>query len=257
MTILIIEDEQPAAERLERLIREIEPEAHILGTIVSIKSALKWFEDKPLPDLIFQDIQLSDGNAFEIYKKVKVSSAIVFTTAYDEFALQAFRVNSIDYLLKPIKKEELIRAFEKFRNLKPNPENEKQKLESLLETLTSKKIQYKSRFLIRFGDQIKSIDVNDIAYFFTEDKINYLRTFDGYNYPVDNNLDELEHLLDPSVFFRINRQFIIGIKSIESMYAFSKSRVKINLQPHYNGDTIVSTERSPHFKNWLAGEEQV
>ncbi len=254
MNILIIEDEEPAAQRIKRMIEELEPDAHIQEVIVSIRSAVKWFKENTAPDLIFQDIQLADGLSFEIFNQVNIQTPVIFTTAFDEYAIQAFKVNSIDYLLKPIKKEELTRAYNKFKKLLSSNTPPLADMEDLIESLRQPSKKYKSRFLIRFGEHIKKINISEIAYFYTQDKINFLRTFTGHSYPLDLNLDNLEKALDPEMYFRINRQFIISIDSIEQMYAFSKSRVKIKLKPAMDIETIVSTDRSPGFKAWLGDQ---
>ena len=253
MKILIIEDEEPAAARLKRMICEIEPEAEILAIIVSIRSAVSWLKSNPAPELIFQDIQLADGTSFEIFNQVDVQAPIIFTTAFDEFAIQAFKVNSIDYLLKPLKKEELAKAINKYKKIKLSA-TQPPDLEELIATLKGSEKKYKSRFLIRYADHIKKIDISEVAYFYTQDKINYLKTFSGQSYPIDFNLDTIEKTMNPEKYFRINRQFIIGIDSIEQMFSFSKSRVKIKLKPAVDIETIVSTDRSPHFKAWLGDE---
>lgn len=253
MKILIIEDEKPAADRLIKMIQEIDPTAELLGTLVSIKSSVEWFLKNKAPDLVMMDINLSDGQSFEIFSMVKVDAPVIFITAYDEHALQAFKVNSIDYLLKPVKPEELRKAFEKLKSL--SLLNLKQ-MEMMLTQIGGRNKEYQRRMVIRFGDTIKMVEINDVAYFYTEDKINYLCTSGNLRYPIDHNLDELESLLDPAQFFRINRQFIINITAIDKMLAWSKSRVKVLLKPITNEDTIVSTERSPHFKEWLTGMNQ-
>jgi len=254
MKVLVVEDEEPAAARLKKLFKEIEPEADMQDVIVSVKSAVKWFQHHPMPDLILLDIHLADGQSFEIFKQVDITSPVIFITAFDEYAIQAFKVNSIDYLLKPIKKDELEEALKKFHKLHGVKTKSLTDFKKLIETLKDPKPEFKKRFIIRYGDHIKTIDTNTIAYFFTEEKINFLRTDDNKTFPLDFNLDKLETLLDPAVFFRINRQFIISIHSIEQMFAFSKSRVKIKLKPPTNEDTIVSTERAAAFKEWLGGE---
>jgi DNA-binding LytR/AlgR family response regulator len=253
MNILIIEDESPAAQRLQRMIEELEPTSKIIGVIVSIRSAVKWFNENEAPDLILQDIQLADGLSFEIFNQVKIKTPVIFTTAFDEYAIQAFKVNSIDYLLKPIKKDDLASALKKYKSLQSDGKQIPD-LEDLLESLKKPEKKFKSRFLIRFGEHIKKVEIKDVAYFYTQDKINYLRTYAGQSYPLDINLDMLEKTLDPEKYFRINRQFIISIDSIEQMFAYSKSRVKIRLKPNIDIETIVSTERSPHFKAWLGDE---
>ena len=248
---LIIEDEEPAAVRLKKLIAQADAEIEISDVIVSIRSAVNYLS-KHTPDLIFLDIHLADGESFEIFKHVSVTSPIIFTTAYDQFALKAFKLNSIDYLLKPVKPEELQVALEKFKNL--YAENNKPALDysKLAEILTKEKNDYKKRLLIRYGDLFKTIDIKDAAYFFSENKISYVCTKQNARYALDNTLDELEKLLEPKEFFRINRQFIVGIEAIDKMIAVSKSRVKLSLRPPAEQETIVSTERSPDFKKWLA-----
>ena len=255
MKILIIEDEEPAAERLIKLFAEIEPGAEILDVVVSVQSAIKWFRRNPMPDLITFDIHLADGQSFEIFEQVEVTAPVIFITAFDEYAIKAFKVNSIDYLLKPFKKEEFEDAIKKFHKLHAVNSTSQINFSQLLESLKNPKPEFKKRFIIRYGDHIKIIDTQTIAYFFTADKINFLRTDDNKTFPLDFNLDKLETMLDPAVFFRINRQFIISIHSIEEMFAFSKSRVKIKLKPPIEEDTIVSTERSSFFKDWLGGEK--
>lgn len=254
MRVLIIEDEEPAALRVKKLLSEIEPDASVLEILVSVRSAVQWLGSHTAPDLILLDINLADGSSFEIFSQVKVESPVIFITAFDEFAIQAFKVNSVEYLLKPVKKEEFVSAINKYKRIHTNKSGFPD-LKMLVETLKDKQEPFKKRFLIRYGEHIKSVDISQVAYFYTEEKINFLKTKDNHTYPLDYNLDKLETMLDPEHFFRINRQFIISIDSIEEMYSFSKSRVKVNLKPPINLDTIVSTERSPHFKEWLSGKE--
>ena len=250
MKVLIIEDEKLASDRLTKMILELEPTAEIVGAFVSVKSSVEWLKSHTAPNVIMMDINLADGQSFEIFSMVEVKTPVIFTTAYDQHALDAFKVSSIDYLLKPIKMEELKRAFDKLHSF--NEENAKQ-MEILLKKFAIHSRDFQKRIVIRYGDTIKMVEVSDVAYFYTEEKINYLCTHADLRYPVDHNLDELEHMLDPSVFFRINRQFIVNIHAIDNMLAWSKSRVKVVLRPPSKEDTIVSTERSPHFKGWLTG----
>ncbi len=254
MRILIIEDEQPASTRLKKLLLEAEPNAIILDEIVSIKSAVEWFTNHSHPDLIFMDIHLADGNSFDIFELVNITTPVIFITAYDEFALKAFKVNSVEYLLKPVKQEELVAAINKFKTYF-NKNNPLPDLSKLMENLKDPGASFKKRFLIRYGEHIKTVDTDNVAYFYTEEKINFLRTKDNHTYHIEYNLDKLDGMLDPEKFFRINRQFIINIAAIDQMFSFSKSRVKINLKPPIDLDTIVSTERSPLFKEWLSGKE--
>jgi DNA-binding LytR/AlgR family response regulator len=250
--VLIIEDEEAAARRLSKMIHDILPNANIHPPIVSITSAITWLQNNPSPDAIFLDVHLADGQSFEIFKQVKVTCPIIFTTAYDQYALEAFKVNSIDYLLKPIKKEELQRSNDKFRQL-TTPSQQNLSIEKLLATLQQTKPEYKQRFAVKYGEHIQTIETPDVAYFYTENKVNFLVTKQNRRYAIDNNLDQLETVLDPQKFFRINRQFIIGFHSITEMLTYSKSRVLVKLNPATKLETIVSAERSGAFKAWLDG----
>ncbi|MEO8147065.1 MAG: LytTR family DNA-binding domain-containing protein [Bacteroidia bacterium] len=252
INVLIIEDEEPAAKRLQEMLATIDNQVNVLNVIVSIKSAVKWFAEHEMPDLIFMDINLADGNSFEIFKSVEIKTPIIFITAYDQYALDAFKVNSVDYLLKPIKKNQLAAAIEKYKqhHLKQSPAANYSKL---LELLNPGHKTYQQRIIIRYGENIKAVPVDHVAYFYTEEKYNFLTTLDKISYPIDMNLDEVESIINPKTFFRINRQFIININAIEKMTAYSKSRVKLALNPPSPIETIVSTERSPNFKFWLTG----
>jgi len=249
MKVLIIEDEATAARRLEKLIWKIDPGIEVLETLDSVEATLKWLLNNEPPDLIFLDIHLADGSSFEIFKHVEIDFPIIFTTAYDKYAVEAFKVNTIDYLLKPIKKAEIERALKKYRKLQQATGFDYSKLAKAIQ-----KDNYSKRFLIRFGQQIRVVEMNAAAYFYTQDKITFVITKEGKRYPLDYSLEKLEELVNPAAFFRINRQFIISIDAIKEMYAYSKSRVKVDLTPVCDIVTIVSTERSPLFKKWLAGE---
>ena len=253
INILIIEDEEPAANRLKKMVTELEPDAHVLENIVSVNSAIGWFNENPSPDLIFSDIQLSDGLSFDIFKNVEVQCPVIFITAYDQYAIDAFKVNSIDYLLKPIKKDDLQIAINKFKKL--NRSESPLDIHKVLEVFNQPKAGYKTRFIVRYGEHIKTIKIEEAAYFYTEDKINFLTTNEGRRYTVDYNLDALESTLDPKTFFRINRQFIISINAINEMFSYSKSRVLVKLNPASKHETVVSTERSGDFKLWLGDEK--
>lgn len=250
--VLIVEDEESAAKRLQKMVTEALPEAVIAANLGSVTATIEWLKTNPRPDLAFFDIHLADGNSFEIFKAVPVECLVIFTTAYNQYALEAFKVNSIDYLLKPVKKEELQRAIEKFRKLhfQAAPAIDIQKLLSSIQPSAG----YKERFVIRYGEHMKTIQTSEIAYFYTENRISFAVLREGRRYAVDHNLDQLEEMLNPKQFFRINRQFIIGYDSITEMLTYSKSRVLVKLNPPTKEDTIVSTERSGAFKSWLAGE---
>jgi DNA-binding LytR/AlgR family response regulator len=256
MRILIVEDEEPAQKRLRKIIGETIPHADILDAVTSIETAVSWLQSHPMPELIFMDIQLADGRSFDIFKAINITAPVIFTTAFDQFAIEAFKVNSIDYLLKPVSKESLQQAYDKLMHFRKSLTAPTDYLEKL-QFLENPARTFKKRFAIRFGEHIKSVSTEDIAYFYTENKVNFLCTTDNRKYPVDFNLDQLETLLDPEQFFRINRQFIIGIHAISEMRAYTKARVNIKLNPPCPHETIVSVERSAAFKQWLgAGKEE-
>ena len=251
MTTLIIEDEEPAFKRLQKMLKELEPDHTLLNQIVSVSSAVKWFKENDPPDLIISDIQLADGISFEIFKQVDIKCPVIFTTAYDQYAVEAFKVNSIDYLLKPVKKEELETAVNKYKSRSAVNAEPAVDINKLLQALQPGGTNYKKRFVVRYGEHIKTIDTEEVVYFYTEDKATFLCTKDARRFVVDFNLDTLDSVLDPKIFFRINRQYIISIHSIAEMFAYSKSRVLIKLNPPAKHETIVSTERSADFKRWL------
>jgi DNA-binding LytR/AlgR family response regulator len=246
MNILIIEDEVPAYKRLSKLVTEVIPGGKIIGHVDSIRSAKEWFAENTCPDIVFMDIHLADGSAFELQKQVKIDCPVIYTTAYDQYAMEAFKTASIDYLLKPVKKEDIESALLKLKKFKDLFEGGDTEHGTLPE--------YKKRFLIRFGEHIKTISVEDIAYCYSESKATFAKTFDGRNYPMDYNLDSLEALLDPQDFFRINRQYLISLKSIEEMRTYTKARVIVKLTPAVKDQPVVSSERAADFKQWLAGE---
>jgi two-component system LytT family response regulator len=251
MKILIVEDEERAAKRLEKIIKELDASIEVLAQLDSVESVVEWFVTNDAPELVFMDIHLADGSAFEIFNQIKISQPIIFTTAYDEYAIQAFKVNAIDYLLKPIKKEEIKIALEKFKSSQTQNIFNYQDLAKLLHKGETKKLK---RFLIRVGQTLKTVEVNNVAYFYTEDKITFLISNEGKRYPIDYSLEKLEDELDKEIFFRINRQFIVRVSAITKMVTVSKSRVKLYLEPS-SSETIVSTERSGKFKRWLVGED--
>ncbi len=249
MKVLIIEDEALAASRLEKQLHEIAPEITVLAKIGSIKESVKWLLGNSA-DLIFLDIQLSDGISFSIFEQVAVNTPIIFTTAYDQYSIKAFELNSISYLLKPIRKNDLMESLKKYRNLKSAFNID---FEQLLSEIKGEKAEFKKRFVIQIGQKIKMVDTSEIAFFYAMDKNVFLKTFERNNWPIEFSLDKLENLIDPALFFRINRKYIVNINAIENMVAWSRSRIKLNLQPPADDEmeTIVSVDRSPEFKNWL------
>jgi len=252
MNVVIIEDEAFAALRLKKMIRDYNPEIKILAELESVEASVKWFKSNPDPDLIFLDIHLEDDLSFAIFEQVNISSPVIFTTAFDEYAIKAFKLKSIDYLLKPIVHEELtaaLKKYEDFAGLRRNTVD----LQSLYSLIISKENKYQERLTVAVGSKIKMVEVSEIAYFYVMDKGVYLRTFQGNSYSVDFTLDKLEEMFDPKMFFRINRKYVINIQSIASMIAYSRSRVKLELKPKAEDDmdTIVSIDRSAAFKKWL------
>lgn len=251
MQILILEDEEQALNRLQKLITEVVPDAVLVGYAVSVQAAVEWLENNIMPDLIFMDIQLADGNSFQLFNKVKINCPVVFTTAYEDYALQAFKVNSVDYLLKPIDKMDVKRAIDKLKLLQAS-RSFTVDYSAILKTIQPPEKKYKDRFIIKLGDTIKSVSLPDVAYFYTENKANFICTNEGKRFPVDFNLDQIEQMVNPKKFFRINRQFIIGHHAIEEMKAHTRSRVIVKLSPPSKLDTVVAIDRATDFRNWLS-----
>lgn len=253
MKILIIEDEYPAAERLEKLIRKLNPKIEVAAVLDSVESALKWFAKGEPVDLIFSDIQLSDGLSFQIFEEYPAHSPIVFTTSYDEYAVKAFRVKSIDYLLKPIKAPELADAIRKYEVIREDfsPGAYARKVETLLDSLDISRKPYKTRFLVKNGEQLIPINQELVAYFYTANEMSCLVGSDGRQYLVDYTLEELETLVDPLNFFRLNRQFIARVDAIHKIHTYFNGKLKIELRPQTPQEVIVSREKAPAFKAWL------
>ncbi len=253
MNILIIEDEVLAANKLEQMILRHDPNYRILAKIRSVEEAAQWLSTQPAPDLIFMDIHLLDGTCFDILKSVEVISPVIFTTAYDKYALEAFQLHSIDYLLKPISFTKLEQAFQKLVTIQENFGKDSQihKLEEMVSTLSSQRIDYKSRFLVKSGSRLFSVPTKQIQYFFSEDRITFLVTNEGKKYSTNHTLDELEDMLDPKRFFRINRQMIVNISSVKVVHRSFKGRLKVDLSPMPEDDAIVSSRRAADFQTWL------
>jgi DNA-binding LytR/AlgR family response regulator len=249
MKIVIIEDEALAAERLENLLLDIDPEIEVLAKIESVRKSVEWLRENT-PDLVFLDIQLSDGISFNIFDEVKINIPIIFTTAYDQYAIRAFKVNSISYLLKPVRREDLLESLAKFKELRLNISPD---INEILQSLKNKNIEYKKRFLIQYGQKIKKVEIEEISCFYALEKNVFLVTFQNAVYPVDFTLDNLEEIIDPDKYFRINRKLIINYESIKNMISYSKSRIRIELPVKLPEEIepIVSVERSPNFKKWL------
>lgn len=256
MNIIIIEDEIPAANRLEKLILECAPDANILDVLDTVEDAIEWFEKNEHPDVVFSDIQLADGISFEIFDQVKVTSPIVFTTAYDQYAIKAFELNSIDYLLKPFTKEQLEKSLSKIAQRKPVDSgigdlDGVNLTEMLQSALHGKSQPYKHRFLISKGDSLIPITTNQIAFIYTEDKAVMIKTHEGKSFFLNYSLDELEGQLNPEMFFRLNRQFITSVDAIAKISHYFNGKLKVDLKPQQEGEIIVSRAKTPVFKNWL------
>ncbi len=246
MNVLLVEDEQPAARRLRRLIRQVLPQANILALLDSVATTVAWLERNPQPDLILLDIQLSDGNSFTIFERVTVTAPIIFCTAYDHFALKAFKVNSVDYLLKPLQEKDLHKAVEKLQQRRPAP------LDRALSRQLLTPPSYKPRFLVKAGAKLLSIAIDQIAFFFIQDKWVYLTTLQGKAYALDISLEEVESQVSPQAFFRANRQYLVGIRAVMNVET-SGGRLFLRLQPDPGQGIGVSRERSSALKAWLDG----
>ncbi|SFO16268.1 DNA-binding response regulator, LytR/AlgR family [Paenimyroides ummariense] len=247
MEILIIEDEKPNADRLTRLILGILPQANIVAVLDSVADSVSYLKDKPVLDVIMMDIHLSDGISFEIFENVKVDIPIIFTTAYDSYAINAFKQNSIDYLLKPIEAEELEVSFSKLQYV--SEVTSAQSIEKLLNDYRPK--QYRSRFLIPFRDGFKTLLVSDIILFYSVSRVTYARLGSGIEHIVPKTLDELEQELDPKIYFRANRQFIIHIDWIDKVHNYFNSKLKVVIKKFPETEILISREKAPIFKNWL------
>jgi len=250
MKVIIIEDEKPSARRLQRMLKDLNIETEVL--LHSVEMAINWFKANEHPDLIFLDIQLSDGLSFEIFEAVEIKSAIIFTTAYDEYALQAFKLNSIDYLLKPIDDDDLELAVSKYKNRIPKQQNLSLDFNEIRQLLVNpSERDYKKRFSVKIGQHLKLIAIDEIECFFSENKGTYIHTREGRNYLIDHSLEELKEDLNPNVFFRINRKFYININAIKDMVSYTNSRLQIKLHSYIENDVIVARERVKDFKKWL------
>jgi len=250
MNILIIEDEPHAAERLISLIRQQMP-VNVLAELDTITRSVAWLQKNPAPDLIFMDIQLADGISFQIFEQVKVKTPVIFTTAYNEYALKAFKVNSIDYLLKPIDAEELQVALTKWKGLTAPITAPDKMMESIAYAMQMLTKKYKERFVLKVGEHLRTVEVEDVLFFYSQEKTTFAHTKDSRKSILDFTLDQLEELLDPRSFFRINRKYIIAISALQDMIHHTNSRLKVKLKGSDDSDIIVARERVQDFKDWL------
>ena len=251
MKTIIIEDEELASRRLENMVKAIDPTIEILAKLESVEESVKWFQNHPHPDLIFLDIHLEDGLSFSIFDQVKVNSPIIFTTAFDEYAIKAFKLKSIDYLLKPIVQDDLEKAIKKYREW--GEKNQMVDLKELYKLMQVKEKSYRDRFSVVVGQKIKSIDVKDIAYFFSNSGITFVAMLSKSQYSLDLSLDNLMVELDPKLFFRVNRQYLIGLSSIVNIHIYPKSRLKLELNPPAPEGVFVSLDKVVDFKKWVDG----
>jgi DNA-binding LytR/AlgR family response regulator len=251
MKILIIEDELPAARQLTRMLQQLDSQLTIIETIDSIDTAVRWFKTFPAPDLVMMDIQIADGLSFEIFRQVEVPSPVIFTTAYDQYALQAFKVNAVDYLLKPVEPEALKDAIERVRARAKASVGHGIDVEMLYSHFAQP--TYKERFLVRSGQQMLSIRTADIAFFLSDEGLTQAYTHEGKRYFVDHSLEELERLLNPALYFRINRHLTIHQEAVKAIHPHLNGRLKLDTKPNAPEDVFVSRDRSGAFKTWLGG----
>src|SRR4051794_14126069 len=252
MKIFIVEDEELAVKKLRKTLQLVDESAEIVGEADSIQSAVDWLENNPDPDLILMDIELADGQSFEIFNLTEVKSPVIFTTSYDEFALKAFKVNSLDYLLKPVQKEELQAALNKYQKLKASSEGSLN-LDNLVKELQQKlkPKSFRKRFLVKHAQKLASVEITDIAYFYSDGRLNFFKTNDNKKYVVDYTMDELEDMLDPEIYFRISRSFYVSIDSVEKIDDYFGNRLILGLKPAVDKEALVSREKVTDFKNWL------
>jgi DNA-binding LytR/AlgR family response regulator len=255
MKILIVEDEELSVRKLRGLLQEVRPDAEVVADVDSIETTVDWLTSNPAPDIILMDIELVDGQSFEIFERTEVKCPVIFITSYDEFAIQAFKVNSVAYLLKPIEKEDIVAAFEKFEQVKEFYSTSAPgfSINSLVEELQARlqPKNFRKRFLTKYGNKLLTVETHDIAYFFIEGRVIHLRTYDNRKIVLDYTLEELEQMLDPDEYFRINRSFLIALKSVQKMDEYFGQRLILQLKPPAAEQAIVSRERVAAFKNWM------
>jgi DNA-binding LytR/AlgR family response regulator len=250
LNIIIIEDEKPAARLLQRKVEKLG--LKVTKMLHSVEESIDWFQNNSHPDLIFLDIQLSDGLSFELFEQIDIKSAVIFTTAYDEYALRAFKLNSIDYLLKPIDEDELSIAISKFKNQFQKSTISNLDFEAIKRMLINPlEKEYKSRFSVKIGQQLKVISIDEIECFYSENKGTYIHTIDNRDYLIDSTLEVLETEINPKYFYRVSRKFIISLKAIKEIQMYSNSRLKISLISYSEDEIIVARERVSDFKEWI------
>jgi two-component system, LytTR family, response regulator LytT len=252
MEVLIIEDEQLGVEKISRLLTSIDPSIEIVGNTRSIKSSTEWLLQHKHPDIILMDIELTDGQSFEIFNHVAIKSMVIFTTSYDEYALQAFKVNSVDYLLKPIKREELKNALDKYQQWQQKFSTTSVNIEHLIRELKQQQSKtWRSRFLVKQGQKLVSVETGDIAYLYAEGRLSYFITWDKQKYVLDYTIEELEQMLNPEQFYRANRAFIIQVKAVSQIHNYFNGKLKLELQPSTDKEVLISREKATEFKDWM------
>jgi DNA-binding LytR/AlgR family response regulator len=257
MKILIVEDEELAVKKLQKTLAAVDDTATVVGVTDSIQSTVEWLQSNAAPELILMDIELADGQSFEIFSRVEVTSPVIFTTSYDEHALKAFKVNSVDYLLKPVQKDELESAINKYKHLvnrfSPATEQPEFNMESLVKELQAKlqPKEFRKRFLVKHAQKLVSIEVEEIAYFFSDGRLNFFKTFDNRKFVLDYTMDDLEEMLDPEKYFRISRSFYISVESVEQIHEYFGNRLLIYLKPAVDKEAVVSREKVSDFKKWM------
>jgi DNA-binding LytR/AlgR family response regulator len=252
MKIVIIEDEPHAAQRLHTLVSELIHNSEIIAKIDTVKKSVHWLKTNEKPDLIFMDIQLADGLSFQIFEQHQITSPVIFTTAYDEYALKAFKVNSIDYILKPVDKSELQAALDKLKNLSGNQiGSQKDILTNIGQAVEMLLKKYKTRFVVKVGEHLRTIEVQTIRYFFSQEKTTFCVTDDNRNHILDYTLEQLEEMLDPAEFYRINRKYLVRSVAIQDIISYTNSRLKLVLKGSQDNEIIVARERVQDFKSWL------
>jgi DNA-binding LytR/AlgR family response regulator len=252
MKILIIEDEELAVKKLQKTLLSIDETATVVGVTDSIKSSVEWLQDNVPPDLILMDIELADGQSFEVFNLVDVKSPVIFTTSYDEYALKAFKVNSVDYLLKPIQKEELQAALTKYKKLQEKSKSDVN-IDNLVKELQQKlqPKEYRRRFLVKHAQKLVSIEIEDISYFYSDGRLNFFKTSDNKKFVVDYTMDELEEMLNPARYFRISRSFYVSAACIDKIDDYFGNRLMLQLKPAVDKEALVSREKVTDFKKWM------
>ena len=251
MRVLIIEDEPNAAEHLQRLVEGLVSGATIVGKIDSIRKSVDWFKRNDPPDVVLMDIQLADGISFQIFEQCDVKSPVIFTTAFEEYAIKAFKVNSIDYILKPVDKEELSTALKKVKSSYRDGIDKEQLLQKMSEMVKMLSKKYKTRFVIKVGEHLRTIEVDEILFFYSQDKTTFCVTQDKRSLILDYTLEQLEEMMNPSLFYRINRKYLVSAGAIQDIISYSNSRLKLVLKGSPDHDIIVARERVQDFRNWL------